>query len=243
MSTLAQFKYAFQSKLILRCLFLKGNNRRYFFFSWMHADTSLSGSTEYEVSDQRVSGDSGSSGETHGRFAGHPHGTARHSNDVLRPVPVKPSATRYRSSDLDSLASHRRSHAAETGQLLPRVRVNDGAGEWASVQQPAEHQNFLSDRSVSPIGSTNDPFATPQTTPLMAPSQESSRGPPSFEEFVRSTSPQGQYYLGEEGIPLQQQSVEGDRGYNSRPVYQPFEQQRNEQNTAVRKASSFSEAV
>lgn len=204
---------------------------------------SSQGSTEYENPDQRISGDSGSSGETHGRIAGQPQGPNRHPNDVLHPVPVKPSATRYNSSDLDSLASHRRSHAAETGQLLPRVRVNDGGGEWTGIQQPAEHRSMVSDRSVSPIGSSIDPFATPQTTPLMTPSQESSRGPPSFEEFVRSTSPQGQYYLGEEGIPLQQQSAEGDRSYGSRPVHRPLEQQRNEQNTAVRKASCFSEAV
>ncbi|KAL8935502.1 MAG: hypothetical protein Q9216_005393 [Gyalolechia sp. 2 TL-2023] len=144
-------------------------------------------STEYELSEQRPSDDSwsGSSGETQ------PQGTSHHPSGVFHPVPVKPSLTQHKSSDLDSLASHRQSHAAETGQLFPRVRVNDAAGEWASVQQPAEHRNFLPDRSGSPMGLSNDPFATPQTTPLMTPSQEPSRGPPSFEEFVRSTSPQG----------------------------------------------------
>ncbi|KAL8938008.1 MAG: hypothetical protein Q9211_003409 [Gyalolechia sp. 1 TL-2023] len=202
-------------------------------------------SQEYELSEQRVSGESwsGSSGESRGPFAGHPQRTSRHSNGVLHPIPVNSSTTRYHSSDLDSLANHRKSHAAETGQLFPRVRVNDGSGEWAGVQQPTEHPNFFSDRSGSPIGSSNDPFATPQTTPLMTPSQEPSRGPPSFEEFVRSTSPQGQYYMGEEGIPLQHQSVDGDRGFGSGPMQQPFKQQRNDQDMIARKASSFSEAV
>ncbi len=85
-----------------------------------------------------------------------------------------------------------------------------------------------------PTGARNDPFATPQRTPLMTPMEEPSRGPPSFEEFVRSTSPQGQYYLGEESIPLQQQA--GNR-QSSRST------DVNKQDGVGRKASSFSEAV
>ncbi|KAL8717785.1 MAG: hypothetical protein Q9225_005000 [Loekoesia sp. 1 TL-2023] len=206
----------------------------------------LSESAEYEPSHQRPYDDSssGSSGETHPRY-GQQQGTNHPANGLLQPVPVKPSSTRYRGTDLDSLASHRKSHAAETGQLFPRVRVTDGAGEWAGVQQPAEHRNFHSDRSVSPMGSNHDPFATPQTIPLMTPNQEASREAPSFEEFVRSTSPQGRYYLGEEGIPLRPQSgdIQGGRSFGSGSVHQPLKQHINEQDTTGRKASSFSEAV
>ncbi|KAI4249085.1 MAG: hypothetical protein LQ352_005725 [Teloschistes flavicans] len=191
---------------------------------------SSNGSTEYEHFDQRASDDSwsGSSGEN-----------ARHGHH--QPVAAQGANPRYNRSDLDSLASHRKSHAAETGQLIPRVRVKDAAGEWTSVQQPAEHRNFLSDRSASPMGSSSDPFSTPHTTPVMTPMKEPSRGPPSFEEFVRSTSPQGQYYLGEEGIPLQEQMQHSHdhSDYGSSAMHQ----QRGKQDTIGGKASSFSEAV
>ncbi|KAL9017061.1 MAG: hypothetical protein Q9185_005615 [Variospora sp. 1 TL-2023] len=204
-------------------------------------------SAEYEINGQRASNDSwsGSSGDSHRLYAANPHSAGHPSNGVLQPVPVKPSAARYTSSDLDSLASHRKSHAAETGQLFPRVRVNEGASEWTAVQQPAEHRNFLSEYTPSPVSTRNDPFMDPQMTPSMNPAPESSRGPPSFEEFVRSTSPQGQYYFGEEGIPLQQQAgnAQGGRGLESDTVYQPYNRQAREQHGTGRKASSFSEAV
>ncbi|KAL8929930.1 MAG: hypothetical protein Q9208_001074 [Pyrenodesmia sp. 3 TL-2023] len=185
-------------------------------------------SAEYEISGERASDDSwsGSSGEARRPYV------RNSSNGVVQPIPFKPSTSRYSSSDLDALASHRKSHAAETGQLYPRVRLNDSAEEWTGVQQPAEHRNFLSNRTPSPMSTSNDPFATPLRAP-------------SFDEFVRSTSPQGQYYLGEEGIPLQQQfgNTQGVRDYDSETLQQPSRTQRNQQSTTGRKASSFSEAV
>ncbi|KAL8733719.1 MAG: hypothetical protein Q9166_001912 [cf. Caloplaca sp. 2 TL-2023] len=204
-------------------------------------------SAEYEVPGQRVSDDSwsGSSGESHIPYTGQSQGTKLPSNGPLPPSTMKPQTARYKSSDLDSLASHRQSHAAETGQLFPRVRINDTAGEWKTVQEPTEHRNFLSEGSVSPIGVRNDPFTTPRATPLMTPMEEPSRGPPSFEEFVRSTSPQGQYYSGEEGIPLQQQAGNNQigRGFGAEGVHQPSIAQSSKQDGTGRKASSFSEAV
>ncbi|KAI4235835.1 MAG: hypothetical protein LQ349_002900 [Xanthoria aureola] len=193
-------------------------------------------SAEYDLSGQRASEDSwsGSSRESNRHRAGQSQDPRSAANGPLQPAAVRPPNARYRSSHLDSLASHRESHAAETGQLFPRLRVNDAAGEWTAVQEPAEHRNFLSEGSIMPTGARNDPFATPQRTPLMTPMEEPSRGPPSFEEFVRSTSPQGQYYLGEESIPLQQQA--GNR-QSSRST------DANKQDGVGRKASSFSEAV
>ena len=200
-----------------------------------------------EPSDQRISNDSwsGSSGGSNGQHTGQSQGVKQPSNGLLQPVPIKPSTTRYRNSEVDSQADYRRSHAAETGQLFPRVRVSDGANEWAGVQQPAEHRNYLSDRSSSPMGLGNDPFATPQTTPLMTPSREASSEAPSFEEFVRSTSPQGRYYLGEEGIPMQPQLGDGhsDRNFSPGSTSQSVKRYRNEHDKTGRKASSFSEAV
>lgn len=201
-------------------------------------------SAEYEHSDQRASDDSwsGSSRESHRPHAGLPEEPNNPSNGLLQPRPIKSANPHYRNSDLDSLASHRKSHAAETGQLFPRVRVSDAAGEWTAVQQPAEHRNFLSERSASQMGSSSDPFTTPQTTPLINSMKEASRGPPSFEEFVRSTSPQGQYYLGEEGIPLQEQTgnSHGSPSFSSPAAHQ---QQGRKQDATGGKASSFSEAV
>ncbi|KAL8798777.1 MAG: hypothetical protein Q9182_006389 [Xanthomendoza sp. 2 TL-2023] len=203
-------------------------------------------SAEYEIPGRSASDDSwsGSSGESHRVYNGQSQGPM--SNGLPQPRARKPPTARYRSSDLDSLASHRESHAAETGQLFPRVRVNDTAGEWKAVQEPAEHRNFLSEGSGSSMGARTDPFTTPQVTPLMTPMEEPSRGPPSFEEFVRSTSPQGQYYLGEEGsIPLQRHAGNNQSGREyAAGVMQPTKYLHSgRQDETGRKASSFSEAV
>ncbi|KAL9038025.1 MAG: hypothetical protein Q9180_003384 [Flavoplaca navasiana] len=193
-------------------------------------------SAEYEVSGQRASDDSwsGSSRESNRYHAGQAQNPRSVANGVHQPTAIKSPYARYRSTDLDSLASHRESHAAETGQFLPRTRVPEAAGEWKAVQEPAEHRNFLSEGSALQTGARNDPFMTPQVTPLMTPMEEPSRGPPSFEEFVRSTSPQGQYYMGDDSIPLQQQAgnVQSVRNADA-----------NRQDGTGRKASSFSEAV
>ncbi|KAL8913191.1 MAG: hypothetical protein Q9171_001985 [Xanthocarpia ochracea] len=201
-------------------------------------------SAEYELPGQRASDDSwsGSSGESNRPYPGSQRSA---TNGLVQPTAVKPPDVRYRSSDLDSLASHRKSHAAETGQLFPRVRANDTAGEWRAVQEPTEHRNFLSEDSVLPTGARNDPFVTPQVTPLMTSMEEPRRGPPSFEEFVRSTSPQGQYYLGEESIPLQQPSgnKQGGRSTEAGGIYPLSYPSSSKQDGMGRKASSFSEAV
>ncbi|KAL8998027.1 MAG: hypothetical protein Q9169_002867 [Polycauliona sp. 2 TL-2023] len=193
-------------------------------------------SAEYELSGQHASDDSwsGSSRESHRPHARQSRNPRSFANGTHQPTAVRAPYTSYRSSDLDSLASHRESHAAETGQFLPRVRANDTAGEWKAVQEPAEHRNFLTEGTTVPTGARHDPFTTPQVTPMMTPMEEPSRGPPSFEEFVRSTSPQGQYYLGEESFPLQEHgvTVQNIHGVDG-----------NRQGGTGRKASNFSEAV
>ncbi|KAL8948142.1 MAG: hypothetical protein Q9222_005641 [Ikaeria aurantiellina] len=202
---------------------------------------SSQGSTEYDSYGQRASDDSwsGSSAENQRPRPGASQAT---NQPHYQPTSVNPIHPRYNHSDLDSLASHRKSHAAETGQLLPRVRVNDTAGEWRTVQEPIEHQNFLSTPQARARG---DPFATPQTTPLMTPASDPTQGPPSFEEFVRSTSPQGQYYHGEDGIPLQPQprNSQGSSYFGASPSHQPARSQANRQEVYGGKSSSFSEAV
>ncbi|KAL8715262.1 MAG: hypothetical protein Q9220_001220 [cf. Caloplaca sp. 1 TL-2023] len=202
---------------------------------------SSQGSTEYDSYGQRASDDSwsGSSAENQ---RPRPSASQATNQPLHQLTSVHPTYPRYNHSDLDSLASHRKSHAAETGQLVPRVRVNDTAGEWRHVQEPPEHQNFL---STPQAGARGDPFVTPQTTPLMTPANDQSHEPPSFDEFVRSTSPQGQYYQGEDGIPLQPQSRsnQGANYHESNPSHQPAISQPNRQEANRGKSSSFSEAV
>ena len=192
----------------------------------------------------------------------HPAGLRRHNPSSSGSPESKASKYgRYESSDLDSLASHRKSHVAETGQLFPRIRVNGSTGEWTSVQQPAEHNNFLSTSPVSPL-EPSDPFATPHLTPLPLP--ERGNEPPTFEEFVRSTSPPGQFYPGADGIPLQEQHgntrftasndginqtqrsrliKEANHENRAGETYQMKNLQRKRQDSGGRKESLFSEAV
>ncbi|KAL9607572.1 MAG: hypothetical protein Q9167_007524 [Letrouitia subvulpina] len=162
-------------------------------------------SNVYAPSSQRTSDESwsGSSRGSDSRNAGHSGRNKQSSNSPMEPVPLQPTYNRYHSSDLDSLASHRKSHVAETGQLLPRFRVDDTSSEWKTVQQPVEHQkSYLDNRPVSPVDENSDPFITPQGTPLMSATQGHHPEPPTFEDFVRSTSPQGEYQAGEDGYFL-----------------------------------------
>ncbi|EUC50244.1 hypothetical protein COCMIDRAFT_1196 [Bipolaris oryzae ATCC 44560] len=56
-------------------------------------------------------------------------------------------------TDLDLLRSHRLSHVAETGQLMPRVRKPGHSGEWASV----------ADNQISTLNGVN--YFTPRKSP------------------------------------------------------------------------------
>ncbi|XP_014555372.1 hypothetical protein COCVIDRAFT_38872 [Bipolaris victoriae FI3] len=75
-------------------------------------------------------------------------------------------------TDLDLLRSHRLSHVAETGQLMPRVRKPGHSGEWASV---AENQ-------VSTLNGVN------YFTPRKSPSPPLSTGIHPSQDIVASSS-------------------------------------------------------
>ena len=81
----------------------------------------------------------------------------------LTPIESLPFAEGGR-GDLNSLASHRLSHAAETGQLLPRVRRSEASGDWTSSRQPTNQHSEIGDyfNSYRPTPANNDrnPFAT-----------------------------------------------------------------------------------
>ncbi|KAI9819831.1 MAG: hypothetical protein M1827_006400 [Pycnora praestabilis] len=87
------------------------------------------------------------------------------SFDALsNPVDVRPFIESRRSDDLAGLHSQRISHAAETGQLVPRVRRSGVSGEWASMNsfQPSKDDkpDHLNNSRLAPINGTN-PFVTP----------------------------------------------------------------------------------
>lgn len=91
-------------------------------------------------------------------------------------------------SELESLANHRLSHAAETGQLLPRVRRTGLSGDWSSSSRPPSQSQEAGEsvRSYRPrsANESRDPFATPRVS--VAP-DEATYEPPSFQEFVENT--------------------------------------------------------
>ena len=175
----------------------------------------VTGSNVYNPSNQRDSDESfsGSSGGSSRQRAGASHRRKKSSNGFLEPVLLQPTHNRHRSTESGPLPRIRNSQVAEAKQTPPRFQFNDAITEWRTVQQPAEHRNFLDDGPVSPIEDVRDPFATPQGTPLMTPKLDKHPEPPTFEELVRSTSPQGENLPGDERFPLQQQQQQQRRDY------------------------------
>lgn len=104
----------------------------------------------------------------------------------LSPVDARPFTETGR-VDLRSLADHRRSHAAETGQLLPRVRNTDMSGDWTQLALSSVHRAEPSDRMVNhtswPLKEAKSPLATPLNTSAL---QSMHTEAPSFQSFLDS---------------------------------------------------------
>jgi hypothetical protein len=93
-------------------------------------------------------------------------------------------------ADLDLLNSHRLSHVAETGQLMPRIRIRPGnSGEWATMADLSRPSDLLAPttaRTPSPTiaqPSYENPFATPlmsRSTSPTTPSASPIFSPPDF---------------------------------------------------------------
>ena len=104
----------------------------------------------------------------------------------LRPIDSLPLSENGR-GDLESLASHRLSHAAETGQLIPRVRRTEVSGDWTTTSRPPSQLQDTGDSLRSYTRSRNEsgnPFVTPRVS--VAP-DEVMYEPPSFQDFVDNT--------------------------------------------------------
>lgn len=89
--------------------------------------------------------------------------------------------------DLRSLANHRRSHAAETGQLLPRVRNTDVSGDWTQLALSSLNRADPNDRTANhtswPLKEARNPSDTPLNTSAL---QSIHTEAPSFQSFLDS---------------------------------------------------------
>lgn len=86
--------------------------------------------------------------------------------------------SRHSFGDVDSLASHRRSHAADISKILPRIRVADsGSGDWTSMVSSSSDRDYYNDDSPQKANtSPKDPFKTPIRSDIAE--------PPSFQSFL-----------------------------------------------------------
>lgn len=156
----------------------------------------------------------------------------------LTPIESHPFTESGR-SDLESLTSHRLFHAAETGQLLPRVRRSGVSGDWTtSTRIPSQlHETEDSFNSYRPRSAheSRDPFATPRMSVAL---DEVIYEPPSFQDFVDNTPATSQ-----QAYPLLQAAEVGD-GDEHRNVLQSTDaNQLLQPSTVVRKVNSGFEVL
>ncbi len=149
------------------------------------------GSEEIRTTDQS-SGSSDQSGSSQGHYVPKRPAQDRFQSSMaspseavhLTPIDSLPF-TDCRRGNLDSLASHRLSHAAETGQLLPRVRRSGLSGDWTGSSHIPSRLSDIGDYYTpyrpSTANNSQNPFATPY------PSRASKAiipETPSFQSFV-----------------------------------------------------------
>ncbi|MCJ1418510.1 hypothetical protein MMC32_004858 [Xylographa parallela] len=107
-----------------------------------------------------------------------------YSSSIFQSTIDQAPFTRDSIGDLDSLASHRRSHAAEIGQILPRIQVsNGGSGDWTSLMSNSSDREYRVDDSPIQIpDSPKERFRT-QNRPTVV---STVGNPPSFQSFLAS---------------------------------------------------------
>ena len=155
----------------------------------------------------------------------------RDSSAILFDPTYLPSgAPRASNADpLNHLANYRRSHAAEEGQLLPRVRPNQDFGN-ATPKANTEHGNSTRGYMSSDDGS--DPFATPVGTPIGTANYMGE--PPSFASFVQSSPyPDSRAETFDDA-----ELTSSDPHYTSNALQQGDGNRQNRQSQVVRKINS-----
>ena len=157
----------------------------------------------------------------------------RDSSDILFDPTYLPSGLPRASNDghLSSLANHRRSHAAEEGQLLPRIRLNNTHGR-ITPDVPLHRRQFSTGHVSGEVA--NDPFATPLGTPMGNTRGNYVEEPPSFASFVKS-SPSPDHRI--EAVD-DVEHTSSDLRYTSNALQQGDGNRQHRQSQAARKVNS-----
>ncbi|KAI9869527.1 MAG: hypothetical protein M1830_005425 [Pleopsidium flavum] len=140
----------------------------------------------------RSSGSSDQSGSSQGHYVPKRPAQAKVQSSMTSPVEAIHLApidslpfTESRRGNLDSLANHRVSHAAETGQLLPRVRRSGLNGDWTGSSQTPSRLSATGDYYTPyrppPANNSQSSFAT--SYPFRA-SEMVTPEAPSFQSFI-----------------------------------------------------------
>lgn len=142
-------------------------------------------------------------------------------------------------SELEPLTSHRLSHAAETGQLLPRVRRSGASGDWTASGRPTSQSqdtgHYFGSYRPRSENESRDPFATPRLS--VAP-DDAIYQPPSFQDFVDNTPVTAQ-----QSYPLLQAAELGDRHENRHVLQFADANQKLQPSRNVRKVNSGFEVL
>jgi len=116
---------------------------------------------------------------------GHMHTSSSvYSSSIFQSTIDQAPFTRHSIGDLDSLASHRRCHAAEIGQILPRIQVsNGGSGDWTSLISSSSDREYRTDDSPKRISGSPKDYSKTQNRSTIIPT---AGNPPSFQSFLDS---------------------------------------------------------
>ncbi|KAI9711624.1 MAG: hypothetical protein M1812_007147 [Candelaria pacifica] len=129
--------------------------------------------SDEERSPKHSSGSSSESGSNQTHYYPTRPSRARHNSSsggsldgIRTPIDARPFTESRRSENLDSLRAHRLSHAAETGQFIPRTQRGVASGDWSNAvpsQAPLVEQGDYFNPRLSSTGQVaqDNPFATP----------------------------------------------------------------------------------
>ncbi|KAL9120217.1 MAG: hypothetical protein Q9187_003231 [Circinaria calcarea] len=134
--------------------------------------------------------------------------------------------------ELESLANHRKSHAAEMGQLLRRDRTGGANDDWTSTRSlSADRSNSFDFFPGVKITAPEDPFTTPAKIPVNEPDPAE---PPTFQSFLDSDPTNTQRH----SIPLMDYVVEKEHQDVAQPLQNGNTNQQLRQSQVVRKINS-----
>ena len=165
-------------------------------------------------------------------------GIKRDSSDILFDPTYLPSGFPRASNDdhLNYLTGHRRSHAAEEGQLLPRVRTSNTHGR-PTPDVPLHRRQFSTGHISGEDAS--DPFATPLGTPMGSTRSGYVEEPPSFTSFVNSSPSPDNRIEAVDDVEY----TSSDFRYTSNALQQGDGNRRHRQSQVARKANSGFEVL